>query len=169
MRHPSSILQFTSAMQSNWIVVVIQFGQNVLLLSYTRQSRKQQFIHGSELQLYIFDIEYVPRSNFIFFSIRIFMGDWVIYSQSMINTLAHKHTHTHTPCKMRVRVRASERGGKRKETIYGTLQLHMYSTTITTNTRTHSQTIRYLLLWLCHPHYYCPFFIQSNREEIGTK
>lgn len=169
MRHPSSILQFTSAMQSNWIVVVIQFGQNVLLLSNTRQSRKQQFIHGSELQLYIFDIEYVPRSNFIFFSIRIFMGDWVIYSQSMINTLAHKHTHTHTPCKMRVRVRASERGGKRKETIYGTLQLHMYSTTITTNTRTHSQTIRYLLLWLCHPHYYCPFFIQSNREEIGTK
>lgn len=169
MRHPSSILQFTSAMQSNWIVVVIQFGQNVLLLSHTRQSRKQQFIHGSELQLYIFDIEYVPRSNFIFFSIRIFMGDWVIYSQSMINTLAHKHTHTHTPCKMRVRVRASERGGKRKETIYGTLQLHMYSTTITTNTRTHSQTIRYLLLWLCHPHYYCPFFIQSNREEIGTK
>lgn len=107
--------------------------------------------------------------EFYFFSIRIFMGDWVIYSQSMINTLAHKHTHTHTPCKMRVRVRASERGGKRKETIYGTLQLHMYSTTITTNTRTHSQTIRYLLLWLCHPHYYCPFFIQSNREEIGTK
>lgn len=33
--------------------------------------------------------------EFYFFSIRIFMGDWVIYSQSMINTLAHKHTHTH--------------------------------------------------------------------------